>query len=274
MMGQKMLAWVDKRLRQATAKLDCPFGGFSVLLFGDFGQLPSLGDHPMYASPSSNEPSIHGYHIYQLFNITVILDQVLHQGGTDQAANCFRKLLANLHDGNPTEEDWQLLLTRDPSKISNYSDFNDAIRLFYDKQTVAEYNIQKLQSLGVPIAKINAMHSNSAAASTKADDAGGLYPTIILAVGASVMLTSNLWPEVGLCNGAVGRVHQIVYNKEHHPPDLPVAEILKNMLDHHSFLTIQIAFQLPPITFEWGFTNNLSRQQIYIFINQLCHYHT
>ena len=29
-------------------------------------------------------------------------------------------------------------------------------------------------------------------------------------MGASVMLTSNLWPEVGLCNGAVGKVHQII----------------------------------------------------------------
>ena len=66
---------------------------------------------------------------------------------------------------------------------------------------------------------------NSTAASTKADDAGGLYPGIFISVGASVMLTSNLWPEVGLCNGAVGRVHQIVYNEGQHPPDLPVAVI-------------------------------------------------
>ena len=57
MIGQKMLAWVDKRLRQATGKLECPFGGFSVLL-------PPVGDHPMYALPTSNQLSIHGFHIY------------------------------------------------------------------------------------------------------------------------------------------------------------------------------------------------------------------
>ena len=40
MMGHKMLAWVNKRLRQASGKLDSPLGGFSVILFGDFRQLP------------------------------------------------------------------------------------------------------------------------------------------------------------------------------------------------------------------------------------------
>ena len=29
-----------------------------------------------------------------------------------------------------------------------------------------------------------------------------------------------------VCNGAVGRVHQIVYNEGQHPPDLPVAVIV------------------------------------------------
>ena len=44
--------------------------------------------------------------------------------------------------------------------------------------------MEKLQFLGVPIARINAIHSNNTAASTKAYDAGGLYPVIFLSVGA------------------------------------------------------------------------------------------
>jgi len=77
MMGHKMLAWVDKRLRQASGKLDSPLGGFSVILFGDFGQLPPVGDRPLYAEPSFNELSIYGHHIYQIFTTVVILDHVL-----------------------------------------------------------------------------------------------------------------------------------------------------------------------------------------------------
>ena len=44
MLGQNMMAWVDKRLRQATTHLDIPFGGISVILIGDFAQLPPVGD--------------------------------------------------------------------------------------------------------------------------------------------------------------------------------------------------------------------------------------
>jgi len=51
MIGRKMLSRVDFRLREAfpenTNDSDY-FGGCSVLLFGDFGQLPPVGDTPLY----------------------------------------------------------------------------------------------------------------------------------------------------------------------------------------------------------------------------------
>lgn len=37
MIGQRMLAWIDKRLRQAPGQLDTQLGGLSVILLGDFG---------------------------------------------------------------------------------------------------------------------------------------------------------------------------------------------------------------------------------------------
>ena len=68
------------------------------------------------------------------------------------------------------------------------------------------------------------------------------------------MLTSNLWPGVGLCNGAVGRVHQIVYNEGQHPSDLPIAVIVHFekyagppfIHEHPNCIPV------PPITFELG----------------------
>ena len=82
-----MFAWVDKRLRQATGKLDCPFGGLSIILIGDFGQLPPVGDKSLYSQPTNSELSIHGHHIYQLFTTVVVLDQVLHQSDTTPQTN-------------------------------------------------------------------------------------------------------------------------------------------------------------------------------------------
>lgn len=37
------------------------------------------------------------------------------------------------------------------------------------------------------------------------------------------MLTMNLWANVGLCNGATGKVIDIIYENGHNPPDLPIA---------------------------------------------------
>ena len=154
-----MLAWIDKRLRQASGKLDLPLGGFSIILIGDFGQLPPVGDKPLYASPSSHPLSVHGHHIYKLFNTVIILEYVLCQNGTDPMIQRFREFLLQLRNSNVSRDDWEMLLQRAPHKVQDIHLFNDAIHLFYDKASVAKYNLEKLQGLRQPIAQINAIHS-------------------------------------------------------------------------------------------------------------------
>lgn len=134
-----MTAWIDRRLRQASGHLDSPLGGFSVILVGDFGQLPPVGDRPLFANLTTHELSVHGYQVYQTFDTVVLLEQVLRQRGSDPNAMRFRELLLRLRNGNVTED---MFLSRDPSKVGNCDDFSDAIRLFCDKASVAQYNFE------------------------------------------------------------------------------------------------------------------------------------
>lgn len=55
----------------------------------------------------------------------------------------------------------------------------------------------------------------------------GLEPVVFLAKSAKVMLTMNLQPDVGLCNGATGMIIDFIYHVNHQPPDLPVAVIVQ-----------------------------------------------
>ena len=57
----------------------------------------------------------------------------------------------------------------------------------------------------------------------------------MLARSARVMLTSNLWVEVGLVNGAMGTVEAICY-KDTTPPALPVAVMVR--FDHYTGPTV------------------------------------
>ena len=69
---------------------------------------------------------------------------------------------------------------------------------------VGSYNHDQLTKLQESVACTNACHSSAAAKKMPADDMSGLQPMVFLAKGAKVMLTMNLWPGVGLCNGATG----------------------------------------------------------------------
>lgn len=76
-----------------------------------------------------------------------------------------KSLLMRLRDGNVSRDDWKSLLQHTPQHADNAHELQDAIRLFYTKESVAAYNFKKLQTLGTPVATIIALHSSAAAAS-------------------------------------------------------------------------------------------------------------
>ena len=105
-------------------------------------------------------------------------------------------------------------------------EFSAAIRLYFDKKSVAEYNYEKLKSTGQPVAKIQAKHSGHGASAEKSDEAGGFDAVVFLSKNAEVILTCNLWAEVGLCNGSFGMVEQFLYAEAAGLPSLPVAVLV------------------------------------------------
>ena len=227
MLGQVTFGWIDKRCKQATGSNDKVFGGKSLILTGDPGQLPPVADKPLYHARPSNAVGEQGHQAYHMFDKVVKLTVNQRVQGMTSEQVQFRDLLLRPRKGDSTVDDWKLLLTRQPSNVTNLCDFEDSTRLFYSNEQVGNYNHEQLTKLEHPIAHINARHSSALAKKISSDDMSGLEPVVFLAKGARVMLTMNLWSSVGLCNGATGTVVDIIYQNNHQPPDLPIAVIVE-----------------------------------------------
>ena len=225
--GQSLLGWIDSRCRQATGRADIPFGGVSVIIVGDIAQLTPVGDKPLYHTMPKSEKQIQGLLMYQQFKQVIRLTVNHRVNGYKISQSLFRDLLLRARNGESTAADWQTLLTRTPQQIPNLAEFESvAVRLCYSKAKVAEINMERLNSLNCPVATVKARHSGGAN-SLGADEMGGLEPVLYLAKGARVMLTMNIWTNVGLCNGALGTVKDFVYAEGQVPPMLPISVLVQ-----------------------------------------------
>jgi PIF1-like helicase len=119
MIGRKMLSKVNARLGQAYSETrDNYFGGSSVLLFGDFGQLPPVGDTPLYDLAPRTGPGNHaelnnGRHIYLSMTESIKLNCIfLRQRREDPQSLRFREVLQHLCGSSIVPEDIQFLNQR------------------------------------------------------------------------------------------------------------------------------------------------------------------
>jgi hypothetical protein len=107
MLGQVTFGWIDKRCKQATGSNDKVFGGKSLILTGDPGQLPPVADKPLYHARPSNAV---GYQAYHMFDKVVKLSVNQRVQSMTSVQVQFRDLLLRLRKGVSTVDDWKLLL--------------------------------------------------------------------------------------------------------------------------------------------------------------------
>ena len=184
--------------RQTTGKKVDPFGGKSIILIGDPAQLPPVSDKPLYHPNLAADVACQGHLAYLLFDTVVKLQDNNRVSGDSDNQVLFRQLLHRLRTGDSTENDWKILLTRQPVAVRDIDDFQDCTRLYFSNEDVARFNFIKLSELNEPIAPIKAVHSTQHAKTLNADDQSGLQPLIFLTRKAHVMLTCNLWSAVDL----------------------------------------------------------------------------
>lgn len=209
MVGSDMLLQIHSRLHELFGT-DYPFGGISILAFGDLYQLPPVGQRFVFEQPSDKYASLSSslWESFKYFPLTTIVRQ---QGDTS-----FASLLNRLRDGSHIASDIEMLQTRaitdtcQPPKP-------DLLHVYSWNEKVDQHNLRMLSDLPQPTVELQAVDKvpgslkKNYKPSKDARYTGGLPDTLLLAKSARVMLIRNVDVMDGLANGSQGTIIDFIY---------------------------------------------------------------
>ena len=216
-----MLLEIHKRLTQIKGVSDdIMFGGVSILAVGDLYQLPPVGQAPLFNPVSDCYAQLYGSGSLWVDSFLMIeLTEVMRQ----RADSAFSELLCRVRTNSCTSDDIKTLKSREISTDTvNYP--TQALHVYRLNADVESRNSLMLDDLAsqseqFTIKAIDSIagqtcHINLSTISNKRSETGGLHSTLKLAIGARVMLTTNVDVSDGLVNGARGEVVHVISNNE------------------------------------------------------------
>ena len=203
-----------------------------MIFVGDLGQLPLVSDRTTYDSKSWEKL------LWKEFKIVVTLDKIFRQEGENIEQKRFRQLLTNLRDFDPQIEDWKLLMMRTPIDLNatTNEEFQNCVHLFSTNDKVYNHKKIMLHLLMHPIAwslatKVRSLNSIEDYSN------GELDLELLINNNSRVMLTTNIWVEASLVNGALRYIRNVIYKPESKPPEPPTYVLVE--FDNYSGLPFQ-----------------------------------
>ena len=219
MVGADMLLEVHKRLQQIKGvPNDVMFGGVSVLAVGDLYQLPPVAQPMLFSTVRDSYAQLYkSGSIWQDEFKMLELDEIMRQRGD----SAFAELLCRVRTASCTSDDIAVLESRVVSPDSpDYP--SEALHVYKLNADVDEHNNHMLRRIPSTVRRYavkasdavtgQTKHIDLASLSSKRTETGGLHSVLNIAVGARVMLTTNVSVSDGLVNGARGEVVHIVTN--------------------------------------------------------------
>ncbi|KZV59414.1 hypothetical protein PENSPDRAFT_672371 [Peniophora sp. CONT] len=197
------------------AQLQTSWKGVYFVFVDKKSMLPPVMDLPLYVAPGLWISLLRhaGHIVYRDFRKSYLLKTVVRQQGQSEAQIKFMLLLKHTLERGLTKEDWKLLVTREISNLTpeERTTFTDAVH-----HTRSSGDDQYGESRSLELA--------NRAAGMSAGDAGGLKPDVLLARGARVMVTQNLWQQnrIGLVNRTLGVVEDVIWEAGAYCNNLPL----------------------------------------------------
>ena len=224
MVGCNMLLEIHKRLQQIKGVLSgVMFGGVSILAVGDLYQLPPVGQPALFDTVTDAYARLHGSGSLWKDEFEMIeLTEIMRQRGD----TTFTELLCRVRLGECTPGDLDILKSRVigpdyPHNVLHVYRLNTDVdsRNSFMLNSLAPEDQQYVIEASDAVAG-QTRHIDFSRLSNKRSETGGLHGVLKLAIGAHVMLTTNVDVADGLVNGARGEVVHVVSN------DVKVVKVL------------------------------------------------